>query len=54
MARLKPADSLAELETGQWAVLDASTPKDVDVIAEQVLAELAKGASTSAKARPAC
>ena len=43
VARLKPADSLAELETGQWAVLDASSPNDLDVIAEQVLAELAKG-----------
>ena len=43
VARLKPADSLAELETGQWAVLDASSPNDLDVIAEQVIAELAKG-----------
>ena len=34
---------MAELETGQWAVLDASSPNDLDVIAEQVLAELAKG-----------
>ena len=43
VARLKPADSLSELETGQWAVLDASTPNDLDEIGEQVLAELAKG-----------
>ena len=43
VARLKPADSFSELETGQWAVLDASTPKDVDFIAEQVLVELDRG-----------
>ena len=43
VVRLKPADSFAELETGQWAVLDASTPNDLDVIGEQVLAELARG-----------
>ena len=43
VARLKPAESVAELKTGQWAVLDASTPNDLDLIAEQVLAELAKG-----------
>ena len=43
VARLKPGESLAELKTGQWAVLDASTPNDLDVIGEQVLAELAKG-----------
>ena len=43
VVRLKPVDSLAELEPGEWAVVDASTPKDVDLIAEQVLAELAKG-----------
>ena len=43
VTRLKPADSLAELETGQWAVLDASSPNDLDVIAERVIAELAKG-----------
>ena len=43
VTRLKPADSLAELETGQWAVLDASSPNDLDVVAEQVLSELARG-----------
>ena len=43
VARLKPADSFAELETGQWAVLDASSPKDLDVIGEQVLVELDRG-----------
>ena len=43
VVRLKPADSFAELETGQWAVLDASSPKDLDVVGEQVIAELAKG-----------
>ncbi|NBQ38013.1 MAG: DEAD/DEAH box helicase, partial [Synechococcus sp.] len=40
VVRLKPAESLAELKTGQWAVLDASSPIDLDVIGEQVLAEL--------------
>ncbi len=43
VVRLKPADSLAELETGQWAVLDASSPTDLDLIGERVLAELALG-----------
>ena len=43
VARLNPADSLAEMETGQWAVLDASSPNDLDVIAERVIAEVAKG-----------
>ena len=43
VTRLKPADSFVQLEIGQWAVVDASSPNDLHVIAEQVLAELAKG-----------
>jgi uncharacterized protein YgbK (DUF1537 family) len=43
VARLKPADSFSELEIGQWAVLDASTPNDLELIGQRVLAELSEG-----------
>lgn len=43
VVRLKPADSFAELETEQWAVLDASNPNDLNLIGERVLAELGRG-----------
>ncbi|QNJ07641.1 putative sugar and nucleotide-binding domains containing protein [Synechococcus sp. Minos11] len=43
VVRLKPAESLAELKTGQWAVLDASSPNDLELIGERVLAELGLG-----------
>jgi uncharacterized protein YgbK (DUF1537 family) len=43
VVRLKPGDGLSELEIGQWAVLDASSPNDLDLLGEQMLAELALG-----------